>query len=243
MGMITMVASAKDGVGKSTTCINLADALTRKGKTVLVIELDNGLRSLDVFAGVYGMTVYDIVDVLNGRCLPEQAIAKAPAEHGELYVLSAPYRNDYLLQGDQFVQLCLALSSQFDHILIDTACMNEALVSASTVAMNAIMVATADPVGVRDARIIADRMRDMQVPNMRLLISRLDSGRVLKGIVSDLDYCIDAVGLQLIGVVPEDAEIALTNAAGKPLKTGRCKTVYDNIAERLLGEDTPLTVQ
>ncbi len=243
MGMITMVCSAKDGVGKSVSCVFLADALADMGKRVLVIELDNGLRSLDVYAGVYGMTVFDIFDVLNGRCVPDKAIVKAPAPRSNIYVLSAPY-NFESLKGEQFVKLCTALNSRYDNILIDTACLTDIQVAASTVAMNALMVATPDPAGVRDARIVADRLKDLSVPNLRLLLGRVNPERIFAGIVPDLDFCIDNIGLQLIGVIPEDDEIALASAMGEPLEDRTlAKAVYSNIAERLYGNDVPLSVQ
>ena len=110
--------------------------------------------------------------------------------------------------------------------------------------MNAIMVATADPAGVRDARIVADRLKDLAVPKMRLLLSRIEPSRIALGVVPDLDFCIDNIGLQLIGVVPEDDEIALSAAMGIPLeKKSLSKSVFYNIAERLYGNDLPLAFQ
>ncbi|MEA5051715.1 MAG: AAA family ATPase [Oscillospiraceae bacterium] len=243
MGMITMAASAKDGAGKSSLCVFLADALSAMGKRVLVIELDNGLRSLDIYAGVYGMTVYDIFDVLSGRCEPDRAIVKAPAPRKEIYVLSAPY-NYESLKGDQFVKLCTALSESYDNILIDTACYNDTMVAAGTVAMNAILLATPDPVGVRDARIVADRLTELEVPKLRLALSRIVPSRIDAGVVPDLDYCIDNIGLQLIGAIPEDDDIALYAAMGHPLPgSSLAARVYANIAARLCGDDVPLAIR
>lgn len=240
MGMITMVASAKDGVGKSSLCVFLADALSAAGKRVLIMELDNGLRSLDIYAGVYGMTVYDIFDVLSGRCEPDRAIVHAPAPRKEIYVLSAPY-NFESLKGDRFVKLCTGLSESYDHILIDTACYNDTMIAAGTVAMNAILVATPDPVGVRDARIVAERLSELEVPNLRLALSRVVPSRVERGVVPDLDSCIDNIGVQLIGAIPEDDDIALYAAMGHPLpENSLAARVYANIGERLNGGDVRL---
>ena len=63
-----MVCSGKGGTGKSTVSVLLGACLARLGRKVLLIELDSGLRSVDIIAGVYGRTVYDIEDVLCGRC-------------------------------------------------------------------------------------------------------------------------------------------------------------------------------
>lgn len=243
MGTITMVTAGKDGVGKSTACMLLADAIESLGKRVLVIELDTGLRSLDVMSGAYGTTVFDILDVLNGRCLPEQAIIHAPAPRKEIYVLAAPYKNEKV-NAEQFVKLVTSLGEQFDHVLIDTANHSGALLAASTVAMNGIIVAVPDPLSVRDARITADKLRDLSVPNLRLLINRVVPSRIKMGVVPNLDYCIDNVCSRLIGVIPEDDEIAAAAASGKPLsKKSGCRRVFDNIAQRIYGNDVPLALE
>ena len=62
-----MICSGKGGTGKSTVSVLLGAGLSRLGRKVLLVELDSGLRSVDIIAGVYGRTVYDIEDVLCGR--------------------------------------------------------------------------------------------------------------------------------------------------------------------------------
>ena len=57
---IIMVASGKGGTGKSTVSVLLGSRLAAAGKKVLLIELDSGLRSVDIIAGAAGRTVYDI---------------------------------------------------------------------------------------------------------------------------------------------------------------------------------------
>lgn len=74
-----MVCSGKGGTGKSTVSVLLGACLARLGRKVLLIELDSGLRSVDIIAGVYGRTVYDIEDVLCGRCEGAKAVVPKPA--------------------------------------------------------------------------------------------------------------------------------------------------------------------
>ncbi len=243
MGIITMVASGKDGVGKSTVCVLLADAIAAMGKRVLVLELDSGLRSLDIISGAYGNTVFDIFDVINGRCAPDQAIVKAPSPRSSVYILSAPYRSE-VLQGALFVKLVNTLSEEYDHLLIDTASLHGTTLAASAVSMNAILVATPDPVNIRDARIMNDKLVDLQVPNIRLLINRIMPEKIVAGIIPHLDYCIDTVSAQLIGCVPENVDIALAAAKGIPLpKKCFSEEVFSRIAQRLYGKEVPLAFQ
>ena len=87
---IIMVASGKGGTGKSTVSVLLGSRLAAAGKKVLLIELDSGLRSVDIIAGAAGRTVYDISDVLCGRCDWRKAIVESPVYKG-LSLISAPY--------------------------------------------------------------------------------------------------------------------------------------------------------
>ena len=119
MGSILMVSSGKGGTGKSTFSVFAGEALANRENKVLVVELDCGLRSVDVISGVYGKAVYDIEDVLTGRCEPTKAIVHSP-RCDNLCILCAPYNSD-VIPLDNFVQLIAALSQPFDYIIIDTA--------------------------------------------------------------------------------------------------------------------------
>ena len=77
-----MVCSGKGGTGKSTIAVLVGAHLAALNKKVLLIELDSGLRSVDIIAGVYGKTVYDIEDVLCGRCDGEKAVVQSPLYPG-----------------------------------------------------------------------------------------------------------------------------------------------------------------
>lgn len=93
-----MICSGKGGTGKSTVSVLLGAGLARLGRKVLLVELDSGLRSVDIIAGVYGRTVYDIEDVLCGRCEPAKAIVPSPLYTG-LSVISAPYEGGEVAAG------------------------------------------------------------------------------------------------------------------------------------------------
>ena len=86
---ITMITSGKGGTGKSTVAVHLSGQLARLGKKTLLVELDSGLRSVDIISGVYGRTVYDIEDVLSGACEGGKAVVKSPFSDN-LSVISAP---------------------------------------------------------------------------------------------------------------------------------------------------------
>ena len=65
---VITVTSGKGGVGKTTAVANIAVALASEGAKVVCIDGDIGLRNLDVILGLENRIVYDIVDVIEGRC-------------------------------------------------------------------------------------------------------------------------------------------------------------------------------
>ena len=145
---IYLVCSGKGGTGKSTVSVLLGACLARLGRKTLLVELDSGLRSVDIIAGVYGRTVYDIEDVLCGRCEGAKAVVPSPLYPG-LSVISAPYEGG-AVEAAPLGRLLTAMRPYFDFILLDTAAgMGAPFTAASTVAVGA---APASGVGVRADR-------------------------------------------------------------------------------------------
>lgn len=76
MGKVIVVTSGKGGVGKTTATANIGSALAVQGHSVLLLDADIGLRNLDLLLGLENRIVFDIVDVLEGRCRVKQAVVK-----------------------------------------------------------------------------------------------------------------------------------------------------------------------
>lgn len=238
-----MVASGKGGTGKSTVSVLAGGRLAAAGRKVLLIELDSGLRSVDIIAGVYGKTVYDIQDVLCGRCAGEKAVVESPVYPG-LFVISAPYEGGQV-QAGALARLVQAMSTGFDFILLDTAAgMGAPLWAAAPLASLVLLVLTPDPVALRDGRIVADALFDTTKASVRLVMNRVSAASFQNGAVRDLDECIDTVCAQLIAVLPESAAVQQAAATGKALgaETLAFKAV-SNLAARICGQTPPLAVR
>ena len=83
------------------------------------MELDSGLRSVDIISGVYGRTVYDIEDVLSGVCEGSRAVVKSPLSD-RLSVISAPVSGG-AVETASLQLFCEKMLPYFDEIVIDTA--------------------------------------------------------------------------------------------------------------------------
>ena len=235
--MISVVTSGKGGAGKSTVSAGLGCALARRGRRVLLVDGDAGLRSLDVMLGIAGTAVYDIADVLSGSCQPAGAIYPSPI-CPDVFVLPAPVDLEKLASPEDMARLCRGFSRYYDEVIVDCpAGIGRGFETAVAGADRAFVVTTPDMVCARDAQIIARLLRQRKIP-ARLIINRLRPDPILRGKMPDIDELIDTAALQLIGVLPEDEEVAVANAYGKPLPVdSNAGTCFANIAGRYLGED------
>ncbi|MCI8622239.1 MAG: septum site-determining protein MinD [Provencibacterium sp.] len=242
MSHIKLVTSGKGGAGKSTVCVYAAAGLVRRGRRVLLLEMDAGLRGLDIPLGVSDRTVFDMADVLEGRCEPVKAIVEC-AWIPELHLMPAPLDRGFCPRTQDLARLCRGLSEYYDYLLIDTpAGLGVGFDVSLSVAHSALLVVTPDPVTVRDASSVAALLFERELSDTKLVINRLPP-RPKQMLVPDLDYCIDAVGAQLIGVIPEERELAVSAAKGRELpEASPARAAFRRIAGRIEGEYSPLPV-
>ena len=98
MGKTLVVTSGKGGVGKTTVTVNVGAALAKEGMNVLLIDADLGLRNLDLMMGLENRIVYDIVDVLEGRCRLRQAVVRSRQEERLAMLPASQTRNKNALE-------------------------------------------------------------------------------------------------------------------------------------------------
>ena len=75
-GRRIVVTSGKGGVGKTTTTVNVGAALAKRGHKVVLVDTDIGLRNLDLVLGLEKKIVFDLVEVIEGRCQLRQALIR-----------------------------------------------------------------------------------------------------------------------------------------------------------------------
>lgn len=242
MSRVVSVTSGKGGVGKSSFCCYLARALASQGKTTVVVELDCGLRGLDIMLGVTE-TVYDFGDVLSGRCAVSDAVCPVP-DASNLFLIAAPSAFERFPTCEEVSTLCSRLKNKFDYIVIDTSAGYALTKIIPQVSDLVLLIVTPDPVCVRDAAVVANLLREAGNNSLRLVINKVTKNTVKKDMMPDLDAVIDRVGVQLLGVIPEHREIWVGSAKGQPLGAGKTpEKVFRAIARRLQGEFVPLVVQ
>ena len=152
MGNVIVVASGKGGVGKTMFTANMGAKLAQKGNKVVLIDMDLGLRSLDICLGLENRVVYDLSDILSGLCRIKQALIK-DRRFGEFYIISATYNTEKVdITPIHMKVLCERLKEKFDYIIFDApAGVGSGLELAMSVADLAIIVTTPEYVSLRAA--------------------------------------------------------------------------------------------
>ncbi|MEZ0536099.1 septum site-determining protein MinD [Caldicellulosiruptoraceae bacterium PP1] len=244
MGEVYVVTSGKGGVGKTTTTANVGTYLSILGKKVALIDADIGLRNLDVVMGLENRIVFDIVDVVEGRCKPKQALIKDKRFEG-LYLLPAAQSKDKTaVSPEQMKELCNELKNDFDFIIIDCpAGIEQGFKNAIAGADKAIVVTTPEVSAVRDADRIIGLLEAYEIHNPRLVINRIRFDMVRRGDMMDIDDILEILSIDLLGIIPDDERIIVSTNKGEPVVVddkSKSGNEYRNIAKRILGENIPI---
>ena len=246
MGEVIVVTSGKGGVGKTTTTANLGAALALRGKKVVLIDTDIGLRNLDVVMGLENRIVYDIVDVVEEKCKLKQALIK-DKRFKDLFLLpAAQTRDKSAVNEEQMKELTEKLKEEFDYIIIDCpAGIEQGFKNAIAGANRAIVVTTAEISAIRDADRIVGLLEASEIKNPELVVNRLRPAMVRKGEMMDVEDIVDLLSIDLIGVVPDDEYIITQTNKGEPVVSNHkapSGKAYIEIARRILGENIEVTI-
>ena len=241
MGCVIVITSGKGGTGKTSLTGGLGTALALQGHKVLCIDGDVGLRNLDITLGMTDAALMDFSDVIAGRCPLGRAVAPHPSVSG-LYLLTAPLTLPEDFPGEAGFRDLLAQARQaYEYVLVDSpAGLGAGFRLAVCDADRAIVVAVSDPSSLRDAQRVVSQLPNLET--IHLVVNRVRP-RLLRRQGATIDDAMDAAGLPLIGVVPEDPRVILSANQGRPLILGGRQGAANaclNIAKRIQGLRVPI---
>ncbi|SHF65462.1 septum site-determining protein MinD [Ornithinibacillus halophilus] len=245
MGEAIVITSGKGGVGKTTTTANLGTALALMEKKVCLIDTDIGLRNLDVVMGLENRIIYDIVDVIEGRCKLKQALIK-DKRFDYLSLLPAAQTSDKSAVTTEGIrEIIKELKQEYDYIIIDCpAGIEQGYQNAVAGADRAIVVTTPEKSSVRDAdRIIGLLEKEESIESPSLVINRIRNHMIKSGDMLDIDEIVQVLSIDLIGIVMDDDDVIKASNHGEPIAfqpKSKASIAYRNIARRILGETVPL---
>ncbi len=285
MGKVIVVASGKGGTGKTTLSANLSAAIAQRGKSVVAVDMDMGLRNLDVALGLESSIVYDVADVIEGNCVLEDALIKHPM-YDSLFFIPAPQTRDAAAIGaaiaaknvtlnsndtnekvenkigidneinnseysDKETSLKIIwkdfwkrLSERFDYCIIDSpAGIEGGFKYALYGADSAIVITLAETAALRDADRVVDVFEDEGIEDVRLVINRIRPDMITRGIMMNVDTCVEMLEIPILGIIDDDIELIGSSLKGELAidnKDSHAGKAIQNIASRILGENVPI---
>src|ERR687891_560369 len=233
---VITITSGKGGVGKTTAVANLAVALALEGAKVVCIDGDIGLRNLDVILGLENRIVYDIVDVIEGRCRLKQAMIR-DKKLPELYLIpAAQTRDKNAVSPSDMNRLIKDLRNDCDFVLIDSpAGIERGFKNAIAPADKVLVVTNPEVSAVRDADRVIGILEAEEKGPAALIINRLNPALVRSHDMLSADDVLDLLAVELIGIVTEDENVIVGSNRGAPVaydpKSKACHSLIWTVRE------------
>ncbi len=224
--------------------MNLGAALATAGKRVILVDADIGLRNLDLVLGLEKRIVVDLVEVAEGRCQLRQALIRDKRFPALSLLPASQTRDKDAVTQEQFAAIVDQAAEAADYVLVDSpAGIEGGFRNAIAGATEAIVVTTPEVSAIRDADRVVGKLSDRALP-IRLIVNRLRPEMVHTGDMLSVEDVCEVLGVELLGVIPDDEEIIDTTNRGEPLvldDSKRLAAIFHKIVRRLEGEIVPFT--
>lgn len=206
---VIAIASGKGGVGKSSSCVNLALALAREGQRVMILDADLGLANVDVLLGL--QPTFDLSHVLSGQRTLEEIIVEGP-QGIRIVPAASGVREMMNLNGSDHEDLIRgfgALRDEIDVLLVDTAAgIGDSVMFMASACQEVIVVSCNEPAAITDAyALIKLLQRHEGIERFQILSNRIESTQDGLSMFSKLAVASERflnVQLRYLGGVPED---------------------------------------
>jgi len=238
-----MIASGKGGVGKSTLAAALAVALVREDKKTVLMDMDIGLRSLDIHLGMENSVVYDVLDYVRGDCKLTQAVLTHLEMPGLGLLPASQLGTAEEIDARQMDKIFRKLLKHYEYVLADApAGLTRGIELILGSAENTLLVVTPDDVSVRDAERVIALCRDKGKPAPLLIVNRVIPELVQSGDMHTPQAIADTLDVPLLGYVPDDTSVLRALHAHRTVMDTDCPAsrAVGRIAQRLSGRAVPL---
>ena len=239
MGKVILVSSGKGGTGKTMFSVNMGATLAMQGKRVLLMDMDMGLRNLDLYLGMENRVIFNIMDVLSGVCRISKAMIKVNGFDSLYFMAASPKRDDRDLTPLHMRILCEKLTRNFDYVIIDCPAGLSNLADACIApAQKAVIVTEPEVASLRDADVTERYIIEHDVTDTCVVINKLNVDLMNTGLVPSLDTMKHTFQGPIVGIIQNDDNIHISTNSGTPIvckKGTYIQKNFEGIVARITG--------
>ena len=237
MGKVFLIASGKGGTGKTMFSTNFGATLAKQGKSVVILDMDLGMRNLDLYFGLENNVVYDVHDVLMGICRIKQALIR-DKRFERLYVMAAsPTKDDGTITPLHMQVLCAKLKESYDYVIIDAPSgIDDGLVLAAAGADACVIVTTPEYSALRDADTLDRELLQLGCKERYVVLNKVVAEMMASGYAPRLKEITTMLRPPLAGIIQADENIQISTNLGVPVVLKEGTYIQDNfrkIVERI----------
>ena len=213
MGKVILVSSGKGGTGKTMFSVNLGALLAEKGYKTILLDMDMGLRNMDLYLGMENKVVYNIMDVMSGICRIKKAMIQVNGFTNLYFMAASPRRDD-----------CPAgINDLFDVALAPT--------------QKAVLVTEPEMASLRDADVTERYLTDHGITDTYIVINKVRADLMRTGMIPSLSVIANMFKGQIAGIIQDDDNIHISTNKGIPIVCKKGTYIEENfqdIAYRIL---------
>lgn len=241
MGKTIVITSGKGGVGKSTTVANLGTGLAYRGKKVVLVDADIGLRNLDGVLGLENRIIRTIVDVIKSDYNFDRALVR-DKKLENLFLLPASQTHDKdIISPEEMQELCQKLTEEFDYVLVDCpAGIEQGFKNAVAGAEEVIVVTNPEFSAMRDADRVIGLLNDYGKHNISLIVNKIRPKMVSQKQMLTTEDIVEELKIKLLGEIPDDEAIIISTNKGESIlwnETSPAALAYKEIVARMEGQE------
>lgn len=236
--------SGKGGVGKTTAVVHIGKELASMGKRTAVLDMNVGLRNLDLAFGMENSVGYDLQHVAERSCRTEQALIKNIRFPNLFLLPAAGNRFCKTITAERLISICEELKETFHYILIDCPSgLGESFAASLAAADRTVLLVTPDAAAIRDCDVVLDILDTVGITDRTILVNKIRPEMVATGDMLPVDDISNILNETILGIIPDDENVILAGNKGLPeWLSGKMPAAmaFKNITKRILGEKVPV---
>lgn len=219
---VVTVVAGKPGVGRTSMTINLAAALARSGKDVLVLDENHAPNNLLDCLGLFAR--HDLLDVAQGKCKPREAVLAAKG-FSVLPTAHAMYALAKLKPAEQqrLENALTEVSAGMDVMLVDAAMLVGQAAVSSSLASGATLLVVVDATasGITESYALIKKLAlENACMQFEIVINKVADERAAKTVFENMAKVARrnlAARLGYLGYIPPDDRLKRATQLGRPV--------------------------